>query len=255
MTKSIGSNKTLFIKDDKLLPSVSIDCIILGFNNGELQVLLNKFIGFDSWMLPGGFVFIEESVNDAAIRILRSRTNIESCYLKQFYTFGETNRVNITENEALLKLNEANNNNSHWLLKRFISIGYYALVNYDQVVINCRDIEEITWIALDKVPTLYADHNNIIKKGIQTLKSQISYLPVGLDLLPEKFIMSELRTIYETILQKKIDRRNFQRKMLSSGLVVKLEDTSKKWGIKDTALFSFDKEKYMDAFENGISLF
>lgn len=251
-----NNRELLSLEPEVLLPSVSIDCVILGFSEGEVKILLNRFKSHHQWMIPGGFVFRAEGLDTAAYRILYHRTNLKDCYLRQFYTFGDYNRTNLNENQQILNQNEIENQEeSHWFLQRFISVGYFAFVNYDNVKIGTNVDEDIQWFSLDKIPQLYSDHNKIIEKVILSLRTQINYIPIGLDLLPEKFTVSELRIIYETILGRKIDRRNFQRKILSSGLINKLEEVSKKWGVKETTLFSFNKERYIDALENGISLF
>lgn len=242
-------------KDGKaLLPSVSIDCIIFGFHDGILKILLNKFQSYKKWMLPGGFVYLDENVNDAAYRILSERTGLDEIYLKQFYLFGDIGRVESNEIRHIISTDINHpEDHSHWLLQRFISVGYYALVDYSQVKIKAAEAEEVQWFHINEVPKLYGDHNTIIEKAVQSIRSQINTVPIGYELLAEKFTMSDLRVIYETILDRKLDRRNFQRKMLASGFIVKLEEVSKKWGCKSASLFSFDKEKYNFALKNGTS--
>jgi hypothetical protein len=115
--------------------------------------------------------------------------------------------------------------------------------------------EEVAWFDLNHIPSLYTDHNHIIDKAITTIRSQLNSIPVGYELLPEKFTLTQLRIIYETLLDTKLDRRNFQRKILSTGLVYKLNEVYKKWGQKSSTLYSFDKNKYQDAIKNGISIF
>lgn len=256
MNEQKNNREFLSIQSQDLLSGVSVDCIILGFNEGGVKILLNRFKSHNQWMIPGGFVFRTENLDTAAYRILQGRTNLKDCYLRQFYTFGDNNRTNLNENQQILNENQIDNQKEpHWLLQRFISIGYFAFVNYDKVQIGTMLDEEIQWFSLDKIPQLYSDHNKIIDKAMLTLRVEINNIPIGLDLLPEKFTISELRVIYETILGRKIDRRNFQRKILSYGLIYKLDEVCKKWGVKETTLFSFNKERYMDALENGISLF
>lgn len=252
MKEHINSREFLSTDSGHLLPGASIDCVILGFHEGEIKILLNKFKLHNHWMLPGGFVHINESLDDAAHWILYNRTKLKDCYLRQFHTFGDPKRINMDENKRILTENGINPDNPHWLLQRFISIGYYALIDYRKAKIKTGRDEEYQWFGFENIPELYSDHNYIVKKAMQTLRLHIYTIPIGIDLLPEKFTLSELRTVYETILAKKIDRRNFQRKMLSYDLIYKLDEVSKKFGVKETALFSFNKEKYMDALENGI---
>jgi ADP-ribose pyrophosphatase YjhB (NUDIX family) len=245
----------LNIPEQMLLPGIVIECVILGFNEGEIKVLLNRYKMHGNWMLPGGFVRKEESIDEAASRLLKLRTGLKDCYLCQFAAFGEPDESIIEENKQLLKEYNIENIDSHWMLKRFVNIGYYALVNYGRVRIKPTIDEECGWFSLDRLPSLFGNDRKIIDKAIRTLRMEINYIPAGLELLPEKFTISELRVIYEVILGRKLDRRNFQRKILSYGYVYKLDEISRKWGVKDTTLFSFDKEKYLKALENGMDFF
>lgn len=252
-TKNSLNYKSLLEEDaSTFLPSVSIDCIIFGFHDGILKILLNKFKTHRKWMLPGGFVFLTENVKNAAYRILSERTGLNEIYLKQFHLFGDTQRVSPNENkeivESIIKHAERE---PHWLLDRYVSVGYYALIEYSQVKLYSVNDEQVAWFQINEIPQLYGDHNKIIDKAIRSIQSQINSIPIGYELLPEKFTMSDLRIIYETILDKKLDRRNFQRKMLATGFIVKLDEVSKKWGCKSATLFTFDKEKYNFALKSG----
>ena len=248
---------TLTISNDFFLPGTSVDCVIFGFHEGTMKILLNKFSYYTMWMLPGGFIFKNEDVDHAAHRILTSRTGLKDIFLQQFYLFGDHRRTSLSENQDMLRRNgfDLDEYKNHWLLQRYISVGYYALVDYSKVKISTNPDEEIAWFDLEDVPQLYSDHNYIIEKALSFIRMQLHYLPIGYELLPEKFTMTELRLIYETILRKKLDRRNFQRKMLSTGLIYKLDEVSKKRGVKTSSLFSFNNEKYKKALENGLFQF
>ena len=239
-------------------PGISLDCVIFGFHEGSLKVLLNKFSEYAKWMLPGGFIYKDEHVDAAATRTLVSRTGLSNVYLRQFYLFGDVNRTSIEENEDMMirqGFGKDDEDISKWFLQRFLSIGYYAFVEYEKTKLQPNMEEETAWFDLDKIPPLYSDHNHIISKAIATIRSQLNSVPIGYELLPEKFTLTQLRTIYETILDAKLDRRNFQRKILSTGLVYKLNEMYKKWGQKSSSLYSFNKKKYEDAIKNGISIF
>lgn len=260
MAKKKFVKDLLHISAEAFHPGLSIDCVIFGFHDGNMKVLLNKFKSYTMWMLPGGFVYKEEDIHVAANRILTTRTGLdsfESLYLQQFYTFGDVARTNMQENKEMLLRNdfmkEDKSIEEHWLMQRFVSIGYYALVEYSKVNIKTNIDEEIAWFDLDEIPQLYSDHNQIIEKALSTIRVNLAVLPIGYELLPEKFTMTELRIIYETILKTKLDRRNFQRKMLATGYIYKLEEVSKKFGVKTSALFSFDKKKYEEALHEGFT--
>jgi len=252
--KNSYNNKIISTESGKMLPSVSIDCVIFGFHEGQLKILLNKFNNHKKWMLPGGFVYIDENVDTAAYRLLKERTGLQKIYLTQFYLFGDCDRTNIEENRHILRENYDEHNAAHWFAQRFVSVGYYSFVDFTEVKIKNKKDEDVEWFGLNEIPELYSDHNKIINKALDVIRIQLGFIPIGYELLPEKFTMSELRVIYETILGHTIDRRNFQRKMLSSGLVLQLDEVSKKWGIKSAALFSFNKEKYQEMLKNGIPL-
>lgn len=240
---------------EMLLPGITTECVILGFNEGGITVLLNRYKTYPAWMLPGGFVYKAEGIEEAARRLLKLRTSLKDCYLRQFAAFGEPDEGIIEENRLLLKEYNLAGMDSHWMLNRFVSIGYYAFVNYGRVLVKPTPDEECGWFSLDRLPPLYGNHKKIIGDAIRSIRMEINYIPIGLELLPEKFTMSELRVIYETILGKKLDRRNFQRRILSYGYLCKLDEASRKWGVKETALFSFNKGKYLKAIEQGLNFF
>lgn len=255
MTKRYPTAEVLAQANDTFLDSVSVDCVILAFHQGSLKVLLNRFKISDKWMLPGGFVHIDEDVDDAANRILKFRVGIANLYLKQFHLFGNCDRTRKEESLKMLDSWGITPEDGHWFLKRFVSMGYYALVEYSKASINVdEEVEEVGWYDLDKLPELYADHHLIIEKAINTIRIQIGIVPIGYELLPEKFTMPELRLIYEAILGYELDRRNFQRKMLSVGLINRLDEKRKNGAHKAPYLYSFNKEKYEEANLGGVHL-
>lgn len=254
------TNKTEFddlgVSQETIHPGVTIDCVILGFHEGSLKVLLNKLSTLDKWMLPGGFLRTNENLDDAADRILRMRTNLDDIYLRQFHTFGNISRTSKEEDLKILELMDPTRADSnHWFLNRFLTIGYYALVKTAECDLQpLLGEDKAQWFDVNKVPRLYADHNRIINKAIENIRMEINYIPVGYELLPEKFTMPELRIIYETILGKELDRRNFQRKMLSMGYIIRLNETRKSGAHKAPRLYSFDKKKYDVANEFGLQI-
>ncbi|WP_029905122.1 NUDIX domain-containing protein [Prevotella sp. 10(H)] len=240
---------------DIFIPNVSVDCIILGFHAGSLKVLLSKFKVSDKWMLPGGFVAKDEDPDESAKRVLREKTGLNDIYLKQFYFFGKKGRIGLDENVEMLKRSKLNHDKVNWPLDRFISLGYYALVKYNEVTLQAdEEYEEAAWFDINQMPELYADHKEIIDTATFTIRRQIGFVPVGYELLPEKFTMPELRCIYEAILGRPIDRRNFQRKMLSIGYIQPLNETRKVGAHKSPNLYTFIKEKYDEAERFGIQV-
>lgn len=243
------------IEGKTFMPGISVDCVILSFHKGSIKVLLNKAHPNIRWALPGGFIKKTESADEAALRILNLRTSIEDVYLKQFHLFGDTDRIDLEENAKFSKSLGLNEENQKWFNQRFVTVAYYALVKFESYEVISKAIdEEVEWFDLKNIPRLYSDHNKIINKAIETIRMQIGYIPIGFELLPEKFTMPELRTIYETIVGKELDRRNFQRKILSIGYINRLNETRKSGPHKAPQLYSFDKEKYEQASEYGLQI-
>ena len=208
----------------------------------------------DLWLLPGGFVQKEEDMDLAASRILKERTGIKLPYLKQFHIFGECNR---RENTPVLE--NANPLISHfkemvpWLEQRFISTGYLSLVDMRSSRPTPDYLSEsCTWEPLKSLPDLIYDHNKIVKKALEQIRNQINYLPIGISLLPEKFTMKEYQVLYEEILQKKLDRANFQKKILKLGFLDRHEKQLSGGAHKAPFLYAFNRERYSELLEKGI---
>lgn len=246
--------KIVLEKGDKIYqPGISVDCTIFGFHENVLKVLLLKVNQSNKWALPGGFIFKEEAIDQAAYRVLHERTGVENIFLQQFNAFGEPKRsdANIHQNRYLefgIKIPKDN-----WLLQRFITIGFYALIDFTQVKIDHTiSNEEAEWIDINKLSDLMMDHEAIISKALESLRTQLAYLPIGRNLLPKKFTMPELQKLYETILGQKLDRRNFQRKMISFGILNKLTETRKGGAHKAPFLYTFNDKKYQKALKEGL---
>jgi hypothetical protein len=245
MIDKLMNNETVYQQ------GISVDCVAFGFHDRMLKVLLSKFNFFNKWMLPVGFIMKDEDMDAAACRVLKKRTGLDDIYLYQFHAFGSTVRPNAKEHWTIMA-KMGLTDTTHWLAQRFVSVGYYALVEYSQVNIRSNANEEVRWFNINEIPALYSDHNSIIEKALSTLRTQLDIIPVGYKLLPEKFPLSELRIIYETILGQELDRRNFQRKILSTGYLIQLDECRRKTGQKPATLFSFDKEKCEKALQSII---
>jgi len=255
MQNKYSSLEILVQQTDNYLKNLSVECVIFSFFDGSLKVLLNKLKVSDKWMLPGGFVREDEDVDVAAERLVKMRTSLDNTYIQQFHLFGKCSRYNKENHRKFLNEWGVEADEEHWCMKRFISIGYYALLKYEKVKIYADPvIEQVEWFDVDCVPDLYLDHNEMIKKAIRSIKLQIGYIPLGYNLLSDKFTMPDLRLLYESFFGCDFDRRNFQRKILSSNLIVKLNEKKKKGAHKSPFLYSFDKEKYEDALTRGKQL-
>ena len=229
------------------VPHISVDTVIFGFNGDQLKVLLLKMKFNQQWFLPGGYMKKEENLESAAIRILRERTQLDKIFLQEFAVFSELNRSEETFKDFPDDL---------WHKKRFISVGYYALVNHKDVSpIGDELSESCDWIILDELESqnITMDHKKIIEKALNTLREQISYKPIGLNLLPEKFTLSELQKLYEAILGRTLNRGNFYRKIKNIGILKKLDEKRKGGAHKAPDLYTFDQVNYFKILENGIN--
>ena len=229
------------------VPHISVDTVIFGFNGDQLKVLLLKMKFNHQYFLPGGYMKKEENLDSAAIRILRERTQLDKIFLQEFAVFSELNR----SEEAFKDFSD-----DLWHKKRFISVGYYALVNHKDVSpIGDELSESCDWIILDELESqnITMDHKQIIEKALNTLREQISYKPIGLNLLPEKFTLSELQKLYEAILGRTLNRGNFYRKIKNIGILKKLDEKRKGGAHKAPDLYIFDQENYFKILENGIN--
>jgi ADP-ribose pyrophosphatase YjhB (NUDIX family) len=235
------------------LSSLSVDCVIFGFHDNQLKVLLLKMKNVKQWALPGGFILKDEDMDRAARRVLRERTGLSEIFLQQFNVFGKPKRSDPHFHRQLFEKNGIEMKNDHWLFQRFVTVGYYALVEYSHVNPRADDFsDECSWRDIDDLPYLMMDHAEILKKALETLRSHLSYHPVGYNLLSEKFTMPELQKLYETILDKKLDRRNFQRKILSYGILKKLKEVKAGVAHKAPYLYRFDLRKYQQALKEGL---
>ncbi len=245
--------KEHFLKgQQKYLHNISVDCIIFGFHENELKVLLLNAKYAGRWALPGGFILKEEHMDDAAKRILQQRTGLDDIFLQQFYVFSAPDRSSKKINQQFLKNTGVSIANS-WMFERFISVGYSALVDFTKV----QPVADIfsaacAWFNIHSIPKLILDHNDILEKALENLRMQLNYHPIGYNLLPLKFTMPELQKLYETILDRTLDRRNFQRKIIGTGILKRLNETKKGVAHKAPHLYKFDLRKYQKALQGGM---
>ena len=208
-------------------PALAVDCVVFGFDGGALQLLLIRR-GIEpfgnAWALPGGFVRIEETVNDAARRELAEETGLRDVFLEQLYTFGSLQRDP---------------------RERVVSVAYYALVKpTDHVTEATTDAAEVRWFAVDDVPAMAFDHAEILAAALERLRGKLTYQPIGFELLPEKFTLSQLQKLYEAVLGEPIDKRNFRKKVLGFDLLRPLKEWQRDGPHRPAQLFRFDPARY-----------
>ncbi|GAC1375885.1 MAG: NUDIX domain-containing protein [Hymenobacter sp.] len=207
-----------------------------------------RYHGQENWSLPGGYVERQEGLTAAAHRILSEKTHLANLFLQQFYTFGDSptrlNRIEIqnNHNKTYAKANVAIDE-QHWLSNRTLSVGYYALVDYREVTITPEFlVEDYAWVDSNEVPPLQYDHNEIIAEALRTLRSQLYQQSIGSNLLPEKFTLPEIHSLYEAILSKTFDRRNFRKKLLTLGIIRQLAERRKIGPHRSPFLYDFNLE-------------
>lgn len=220
-------------KTQAYIPQLAIDCVIFGYKERELKVLISKlnFKG-DFYSLPSGFILQSESVEEAANRTLEERTGISNIFLQHFKIFGEAERTNKLFLENVFKLNKEHfvgdiglsKEDFEWFTSRFISLGYYALVDINKVMPTKTNLDEsMEWYNINEIPTMIMDHNEMIEKAIESLRLNLDTNIIVLNLLPETFTMKEVQDLYETIFEKTYARNNFQKKILELNVLERLE--------------------------------
>jgi len=211
---------------DYHLSNLSIDLVIIGYKEDELKCLLLQ-IG-EKWLLPGGYIGIDESVPDAAKRILKERTSLEDPHLKFLSVFGDKNRQFIEEWRGFCEKSGLPWKSDYWLNNRFVTLAYYTLVNIENTLPVIGEYDEaFSWFSIDTLPDMWMDHKSIVNEARNRLKADIMHEQVTYNLLPDHFTMPELHELHQTILEKKLDRSRFQKKMLSSGMFERLPKRQK----------------------------
>jgi 8-oxo-dGTP diphosphatase len=217
----------------KFIPSayiehLSIDCVIFGYANNELKVLVSKFnFGKNIWTLPGGYILKTESIDNAASRILHERTKLEDIYLQQFRVFGSEDRILNSPYRAMI-IKEFSKRFSakelEWKTNRFVCIGYYAIVDRDKVDPQNGEFDQYhEWRSLHDVPALIHDHNEILDYGLEALRQNFDQKLSSFNLLQEEFTMRELQALYEAVFNREFSMNNFQKKMLNLDILERLE--------------------------------
>ncbi|MCQ2960066.1 MAG: NUDIX domain-containing protein [Bacteroidales bacterium] len=216
------------------ISNFSIDCVIFGFDKGELKALLikrNTEPDFGKLGLPGGFVYLDEDLDAAPIRRLHELTGLTDIYMKQVGTFGKTDRYPI---------------------RRVITVVYYALVRVSDYSMKIgEDALELHWVPVNQMPELTFDHNDLFNAALTTLQEQVRIDPIIFNLLPKDFSLSDLQIVYETVTMQKFDKRNFRKKILNLGI---LHDTGKKQNNvshRAARLYRFDKKAYQKMLKRG----
>lgn len=206
------------------LPGLALDAVIFGFHQAQLKILLLTYYNSGLFALPGGFIRQQEDLNGAARRMLFERTGLHNIFLEQFYTFGDLARHDTTPLKKIMVSKSIPMDEHHWGLKRFVTVGYYALVDFTKAVPQTDGLaDNCAWYDFDSMPPLMLDHQTIVQKALETLRENLDRKLIGFNLLEETFTMADLQRLYETILGRSLNRSSFQRTMLSSGILERIE--------------------------------
>lgn len=217
-------------------PALTVDCVVFGLDADELEVLLIRrglepFAG--RWALPGGFVRTDETLDEAARRELQEETGLEQIFLEQLYTFGSIDRDP---------------------RERVVTVAYYALVKLSEHSVKATtDADDAAWFAITDLPELAFDHSEIFETALARLRNKLRYQPVGFELLPKKFTLTQLQRMYEVILERPLDKRNFRKKILAMDLLVELDEVQKDVAHRAARLYKFDDRRYKKLVKAGFS--
>lgn len=217
-------------------PALTVDCVVFGIDRDDLKVLLIRrglepFRG--QWALPGGFVRVDETLDEAALRELQEETGLRRAFLEQLYTFGAVARDP---------------------RERVVSVAYYALVKMAlEETRAATDASDAKWFGVTSIPQLAFDHREIVDTALARLRGKLRYQPIGFELLPTKFTLPQLQHLYETVLGEPLDKRNFRKKILGLGLLVPLDEKQQDAVRRPATLYKFDIAKYRRLAKRGFN--
>jgi len=217
-------------------PAVTVDCVVFGLDDADLKILLiqrdiEPFAG--RWALPGGFVKLDETLEESALRELQEETGLSKVYLEQLYTFGNPGRDP---------------------RERVVTVAYYALVKLlDYKVQAATDARNAAWFAVDDMPKLCFDHANIVSTALRRLQGKVRFQPIGFELLPPKFSLTQLQRMYEIILERPLDKRNFRKKIISLDILQELDEVEQDVAHRAARLYRFDEKAYRRLVRDGFN--
>ncbi|KAA1262127.1 Bifunctional NMN adenylyltransferase/Nudix hydrolase [Rubripirellula obstinata] len=217
-------------------PALTVDIVVFGLDAEDLQVLLIERDGKPfrgQWALPGGFVDVGESPDDAARRELEEETGLSEIFLEQLYTFGNPGRDP---------------------REHVVTIAHYALVNLNEHDVKASsDARNAAWFSINDLPKLAFDHSEILKVALDRLRAKVRYQPIGFELLPKKFTLRQLQHLYELILDRELDKRNFRKKVLATEIVKETNQFEKDVAHRAARLYRFDQRKYDRMTKQGFN--
>ena len=226
-------------------PHLSVDCVIFGFDGNKLKVLLVEMIGQDGtvtnkkkYKLPGDLIHLKEDLDGAAERVLKDLTGLENIFLRQFSVFGDPNRIPDGDDKNWLQ------QTSGVSIDRVVTTAYYSLIRIDKSNTENELGNNASWHNVNKLPSLAFDHKEIILKGLGNIRNAIKFEPICFELLPGKFTIRQIQTLYEVIFGQQLDNRNFRKKLLKANYIEPLNEKQKGVAHKPALYYKFNKQKY-----------
>ncbi len=217
-----------------IIKNLSVDCVVFGFENNQLEILLIKRKrnpGKGKWALPGGFILNNETLDEAAVRILAETSSVKNIYLEQVHAFSEVDR---------------------FPSRRVITVSYFALIDPEKHSLKPGiDTTDAKWFGMKEKRDLPFDHETILLSALNQLKQSVQIKPIGFELLPAKFSLTQLQSLYECILGQSLDKRNFRKKILKTGLLLPLKEYQKDVSHRAARLYRFDLNKYRKLVKSG----
>src|SRR5664279_1379159 len=247
----------IFKDPGQYLRNVSVDNVIFGYHDKGLKVLLQQPFAVDKWTITGGYIKKTESLDEAAHRIAFLRTGLTGLYLQQFRSFGNPKRAVDSgfNTEHMSKISGRKVSQDYWIFDYFVSVGFYTLTEFSMVNFKKGSHEQdCRWWPVKDLPPMMFDHKHIIKEALVALRLHIAHHPIGYELLPKKFTLPEIHSLYETILGKDLDDRNFSKRLMATGIITKLNETRNIGAHRSPFLYKFNKKEYQRGLKSGIEL-
>jgi 8-oxo-dGTP diphosphatase len=239
-------------------PNLTVDCAIFGYHEGDLQLLLVRNKIFLRWCLPGGYIKKRESLDEAAARITEERTGIEGLFFKQFKTFGNPRRnepFGAVDTDKLYELTGFKIDENNWLSGETVSVGFYAISD----IVNAKPkadfiSSECRWFPVNDLPKLAFDHEEMVQEALHTMRIHLYHFPIGKNLLPEKFTLKEIKLFYEIMSGKTLHVTNFPNKLISLGVIKKLNEKKHIGAHRAPTYYKFNEKVYNKALKDGLVL-
>jgi 8-oxo-dGTP diphosphatase len=239
----------------KIIPNISVDCVIFGFDTRSLNILLvertlinreDNSVLFTDYTLAGNHVLEGEDIDQAASRVLKGLTGLDSIYLEQFHTFGGTERLSKEKDKIWIKSLGLN------IADQVITVGYYSLINSSIVKLSGPKERKVKWFPVKELPELAFDHHAIFQKALERLRFKLSQEPIGFELLPQKFTLTQVQNLYESILGTQFDARNFRKKIAQMKYLIPLDEKQKGVRHKPAQYYIFSRDVYERTRKNKL---